>query len=193
MSKLGWLPLLKCSLVEINMNQDIVILLKDLDRWFQELPGGAPSRSSLICKLSYLELCGWIEQRLDSLVVVAASNSGVDCNWVQENLIKNTHGFKYQDHFRPMICSVLGEVCVAKIELHFSNQLTDDITVIKGILGSLWKIRGALAHTSTGSLPPLQKTLQAPSWVINQQRILSKAFDRYEAQLVLIAASASSL
>jgi hypothetical protein len=174
------------------MSQAIEELLKELDRWYQELPGGS-ERPDLLCKLAYLEFCGWIEHRMDSLVRASATASGVNCEWVEENLIKRTHGFKYDDHFRPMICSVIGEVCVIKIESKLEASNSGQIELFKATLGSLWKIRGALAHTSSGNSLPTQKTLNAPSWVINQQRILAKAFNKYEAQLIGLSQAALAL
>lgn len=173
------------------MSTEIEDVLKELDRWYQEIPGGT-DRPDMLCKLAYLEFCGWIEHRMDTLVRASAVASGVDCTWVEENLIKRTHGFKYDDHFRPMICSVIGEVCVAKIEGRMDGAVAGDVDVMKSSLGSLWKVRGALAHTSSG-LVKTQKTLNAPSWVINQQRILAKAFNRYEAQLIGLSKATCAL
>jgi hypothetical protein len=37
------------------------------------------------------------------------------CSWVEDNLIGKTYGFKYIEHFRPMLCSILGDGCVGAL------------------------------------------------------------------------------
>ena len=55
---------------------------------------------------------------------------------------------------------------------------------MKSVLGTLWKNRGLLAHTHSAAPVVQQSTIFAPSWTINQQRMLAKSIDLYETSLL---------
>ena len=97
---------------------DIDDTLRELDRWYNELPGGS-NRPTLLSKLAILELCGWLEIRFDSLVLVASSRVGLPTEWVDAEVVSSTYGFQYAEHLRKMLCRVAGESAVRHVELTF--------------------------------------------------------------------------
>jgi hypothetical protein len=159
------------------MSDSIEETLRELDVWFRDFPGGS-QRPKFLAKLAMLEFCGWLELRMDDIVREAARRCGAESSWVEENLIGKTSGFKYNEHFRPMLCSVLGHGCVGRIESRLDQQNGGDVEQLKSTLGTLWNMRGSLAHTHFAGMTK-QMTLNAPSWC----KILTK----YECVVVTVA------
>lgn len=164
------------------MPSSIVETLQDLDSWFRELPGGN-DRPKYLAKLAILEVCGWLELRMDEIIREAAQLTGVSREWVEHNTISKTYGFKYAEHFRPMLCDVLGGGCVERIEARLTPVKID---VLAAQLGSLWSVRSSLAHTHTAGMVS-QQTINAPSWCINQHRVIDRQLAQFEASVVSCA------
>lgn len=154
--------------------------LRELDRWYNELPGGS-DRPTLLSKLAILELCGWLELRFDSLVHTASSHVGLASDWVETEVVRSNYGFQYSDHLRKMLCRVVGESAVRHVEFTFEADHPGKLEQMKAVLGMLWKSRGLLAHTHSAAPVVQQETINAPSWTINQQRVLARSIDLYEA------------
>lgn len=161
---------------------DIQDTLRELDRWYNELPGGS-DRPTLLSKLAILELCGWLEVRFDLLVHAASSLVGLTRDWVEVEIVERNFGFQYSDHLRKMLCRLVGESAVQLIEFTFECNHPGKLEQMKAILGMLWKNRGLLAHTHSAAPVVQQVTINAPSWTINQQRILARSIDLYEESL----------
>lgn len=158
-------------------------VLKQLDSWYQE-PSQGGDRPKLLSKLAVLELCGWIEGELDRQLL-GAQNLGLDDEkWIRECVLDRNSGFTYGDHFRVMLTRVFGELLVRKIEMDYDQSGAGDLEQLKSILGSLWKIRCDYAHADVTANVAAQKTFQAPSWAINQHRIVSKLLLRFEQATV---------
>lgn len=158
--------------------------LRELDRWYNELPGGT-DRPKLLAKLAVLELCGWLEHRLDSMVQSVGALVGVDVVWVDGNVLKDNHGFSYHDHLRRMLSKLVGEAAVVHLERTLEQASPGTLEQLKGALTTLWKSRGLLAHTHTGAPVVQQQTVNAPSWTINQHRVVAKMLDQFEGSLPL--------
>lgn len=163
---------------------EIVDTLRELDRWYNEIPGGT-ERPVLLSKLATLELCGWLEYRFDALIHAAGAKAGLEKAWIDDEVVKLTYGFAYPEHFRRMLCRLVGEAAVLHVEEVFEADNPGKLEILKSSLGTLWKSRGFLAHTHMAA-PPLaqQQTLNAPSWSLNQQRVIGKMIDLYEASLL---------
>jgi hypothetical protein len=154
--------------------------LRELDRWYNELPGGT-DRHKLLAKLATLELCGWLEHRLDSLVYSAGRAVGLDEDWIEASVVKSNFGFTYQDHLRKMLSKIIGEYAVLHLEETFENVNPGALDQLRNILSALWKSRGVLAHTHTAApVVHQQPVINAPSWTINQQRVIAKMLDQLE-------------
>lgn len=156
--------------------------LRELDGWYNELPGGT-ERPTYLSKLALLELCGWLEVRFDNLVHVASAQVGLDKDWVDKEVVQSTYGFTYNDHLRKMLCRVVGEFALQHVEAVFEADHPGKLAQLKGALTQLKSSRGILAHTHSAAPVARQQVVNAPSWSINQQRILAKSIDLYEASL----------
>jgi hypothetical protein len=161
----------------------IDLTLRELDSWYNDLPGGN-ERPKLLSKLAILELCGWIELRMDEITRNVATKLSLDLLWVENKVIAKTHGFEYHGHFREMLRMLMGEAGILKIEGALGEQEGGDLAQLKSMLGSLWEIRGKLAHTNTSAGTMTQKSIGAPSWSNNQYRVISKLLMKFEEESI---------
>lgn len=154
-------------------------VLRQLDAWYKE-PTQGGDRPKLLSKLAVLELCGWIECELDRLVFSAQTGRLDDLNWVRSNITEKTHGFTYADHFRPMLVRLVGEVFVRRIEATMEANHPGELDRLKSSLGQLWKQRCGFAHADVTANVAAQQKFDAPSWSINQHRVISRILQNYE-------------
>lgn len=164
------------------MSADIETTLREIDAWYNEIPGGT-SRPTYLSRFAILELCGWLETRLDELMEQVGIRCGLEIDWIHGQVTKRNYGFTYSDHIRPMLVSMVGEIGVRRIEAALDNANPGVLDQLKSELGSLWKVRGHIAHANTGVPVPQQIAINAPSWSINRQRILAKAINHLETQI----------
>ena len=162
--------------------------LKQLDAWYNE-PSEGGHRPKLLSKLAILELCGWIESELDRIVLVVEAGRLNDPAWVQENVISKTYGFGYAEHWRPMFSKLVGELFARRIEAEMEKTFPGELERMKSQLGTLWRIRCSLAHSHITATVSPQQTLNAPSWAINQHRVLEKLMTSYEQATATVLAS----
>lgn len=156
--------------------------LRQLDAWYREASDGA-QRPKLLSKLALLELCGWLEGEFDRLILRAQAGRLDDELWVQKKILDRTNGFDYDDHFRPMLCRLVGEVFARKVEARMDAQNPGELLRLKGLLGDLWKKRCAFAHADVTANVASQQTFDAPSWTSNQFRILNGLIRRLETAI----------
>ncbi len=159
--------------------------LKQLDTWFNE-PSQGGDRPKLLSKLAALELCGWIEGQFDRLALLAESGRLNDPDWVRANVISKTSGFLYDSHWRPMLSRLVGEVFARRVESRMETDYPGELDRLKSLLGTLWKIRCDFAHADMSANIAAQKTFQAPSWSLNQHRILVKQLAHYEQSMIAV-------
>ena len=118
--------------------------LKKLEKHFD----GAQESTDLLffSKLALLELCGWIEETMDVIVVECASSHLTDSKnvqFVQDHIVEETSSFSY-NKFRDMLMRVVGLVWVERLENRFDPLKVDPM---KSTLGGLRKQRDSAAHT----------------------------------------------
>jgi hypothetical protein len=129
-------------------------------------------------KLAILELCGWIEESMDDIVLrCAARHLGDQGNmkYCREEIVRRTYGFDYHKNFRTMLVRLLGLVNVEYIEARVDPAKCD---AMKVALMSLKRQRNKEAHTH---LKGVGRTINAPSVTMTQFPILwdgLKEFDR---------------
>ena len=161
--------------------------LRQLDVWYNE-PTQGGGRPKLISKLATLELCGWIEGEFDRLVMLAESGRINDPDWVKGEVLSRTSGFKYNEHLRPMLAKLVGEVFVRRIEARMEADFLGEFERLKALLGTLWQLRCSFAHADVAANVAAQERFDAPSWSINQHRVLKKLIDHYEQSMALVLA-----
>ena len=114
-------------------------------------------------KLSLIELCGWIEITMDSIIEECANKHiKVSCNldYVRQTIIGTTYGFNYESHFRSMLIRVVGLAKVEQLELMLDPS---KFHLLKSSLGTLYQERNRAAHTHISSAT---QTLSAPSMIL---------------------------
>lgn len=111
-------------------------------------------------KLAILELCGWIEESMDDIVLRCANrNLRVRQNrsFVENTIIERVHGFDYNNHFRAMLMRVVGLITLEKVERRIDQR---KLQVMQAALGILKTHRNTEAHTH---LKGMTRRLDAPS------------------------------
>jgi hypothetical protein len=164
----------------------ISALLSELDAWFNEA-GITAEKAKLLSKLATLEYCGWLEERFDQLVLNVSTECQISAADSVKGVIKGTHGFTYHSHLREMLVVSVGERGVNAAELLMESAHPNQLAALVSALSTLKVARGFLAHNSSLAAVPQQVTINAPSWCINQQRIVAKQIDRFEAFLLTVS------
>lgn len=150
-----------------------------IENWFKE-PSSDADKPLLLSKLAVLELCGWLEERIDEFIREVDEKSLKDSKWTEDNIISINYGFNYDKHLRRMLCQVLGEFKVRQLEIKFEDQYPNEINDIKSDLASLWRLRCNLAHADLGAHKTAQTSINAPSWTKNRYRIVSKRLNNFK-------------
>lgn len=150
--------------------------LTDIENWSKDDSVDAV-KSKLLSKLAVIELCGWLEEWMDEFIREIDTLTIVDPDWIKANLVDRTNGFHYDKHFRPMICSLIGEHAVRRIEAEFESDGGGDFESLKSTLGDLWKKRCMLAHADMQGHKRQQMTFMGPSWTKNQYKLLNKRLE----------------
>jgi hypothetical protein len=120
--------------------------LNELDKLYNE----ATSKKKAIyySKLATLELCGWVEDTLDDIVLMHANRKlkkKSNRKYIRKEIVKRTNGFQYEFHIRPMLISVIGLITLERIERKFEK--TGKISTLKNSLSNLRESRNKAAHT----------------------------------------------
>ena len=150
----------------------IVQSLQALDAAYQNAPTADDAERA--AKLAIIELCGWIEEAMDSLVLECANRkltASRNVDYCKDQIIAPTYGFDYQKHFRSMLIRLVGIIAVEVLESQV-DQATH--ASFKSTLGSLRVVRDRVAHTH---LQGVTTTLDAPS-------VTSRSFHRVYDGLV---------
>lgn len=111
-------------------------------------------------KLAVLELCGWIEESMDDVVLrcaVRCLRVSANRKYVEDDIVARTYGFEYKKHFRSMLARVVGLLQVEKIERKLDPTVHARFT---STLGTLSTVRNAEAHTH---LKGVTRVINAPS------------------------------
>lgn len=157
--------------------------LQTLDLWFQE-PSTNADKIKLLSKLAIIKLCGWLEVEFDRLIRLVEAGRLNDSDWVEKQVIEKTNGFSYNNHWRPMLCKVVGEVFARRVEQAMEAAHPTELDHLKSLLGQLWKDRCSFAHADMNTNVATQQTFNAPSWTISQHTKLKEILGRYEAVLM---------
>ena len=134
--------------------------------------------SLFFSKLAILELCGWIEESMDDIVLRCAMRHlkvPGNRNYCKKEFVQRTYGFEYHKNFRFMLVRLLGLVNVEYIEARV-NQ-TKQAAMIAA-LSALTTQRNVEAHTHVKGTT---RHINAPSVTLAQFQPLYnglKEFDR---------------
>jgi hypothetical protein len=119
-----------------------------------------PKKALLLSKLAILELCGWIEESMDTIVRRTMSihvREQPNREHIDKKVIRRTFGFEYQDHFRRMLMMVVGVSGMERIESRMDQEAK---TRLESTLHNLKVLRDREAHSHvTGAT----QSIDAPS------------------------------
>lgn len=68
------------------------------------------------------------------------------------------------------------------MEIQFPGELEQ----LKGLLGNLWKKRCSFAHADMNANIAAQQTFDAPSWTLNQHRLVKRTLGHYEQVIIQV-------
>lgn len=140
-----------------------------------------PLQAQYFSKLALLELCGWLELTMDCIVKDCAGaklTEESNKTFVENKVVGKTHGFHYDDHFRPMLMRLVGLIQLEQIELPLITS--GDLSMLESQLGSLNSARGRAAHTHINGTT---LTYEAPSRITQYLSALYPILQRFEAAL----------
>lgn len=140
----------------------------------------------LASKASILEVCGWVEQAMDSVVKDCANRIGLSAphlKSVEDDYVAQTHGFQYKTHFEKMLVAVVGFKVLETVEAAAPTH----VSALKGLLGNLNVLRRHYAHTHFDELspyPPGLASIPTPSVMISHANTVEIGLSAIEVQLV---------
>ena len=130
----------------------------------------------LASKASILEVCGWVEQAMDCLVMDTARRCALSQNrldWITTSYINNTYGFGYKKHFEKMSTAVVGYRILEQAEANAGGV----ISMMNGTLTTLSPLRNHYAHTHFEVTNPFPKNMVAIPAPTLMRDHAQKAFD----------------
>ena len=134
----------------------------------------------LYSKLSVLELCGWIEISVDTILneYVDSHILNIDnCKKIRK-IINNTYGFDYEKHLFPLFSSVIG---INNLENILDVITPTDLSNLISLTNTYSVIRNKAAHTDTPN--GTTRTYNSPSIVLNDYRKIKGAIKTLEDEV----------
>jgi hypothetical protein len=131
-------------------------------------------------KLAILELCGWIEESIDGIILKSIHRkikNPKNQKYLEDQIIERTFGFDYDFHVRKMLIALIGIVGVEVLE-----KKMDPVkhTLFKAALQSLKSVRDPEAHTY---IIGTTKTLDAPSLIKSKLIPVYEGLDDIEKKM----------
>ena len=159
---------------------DITNTINDLDLLYNS----NPSQATYFSKLALLELCGWLELTMDSIVLDYGKNKlTVQSNkdHIEKSVVGMTYGFHYDQHFRPMLMKLVGLIKLEQIESGIIA--TGELSILESQLGSLHQTRKRAAHTHINGATA---TYEAPSKIRQYLTTLHPILQKFDTALQAI-------
>lgn len=153
--------------------------LKELDKLYNSAT--SQKKAIYFSKLALIELCGWIEESLDDVVIRHANRNLQDSDnktYCKNSIVQPNYGFEYKKNIRPMLISLIGLIEVEKLETELEK--TAQITLLKGYLGNIKDSRNVAAHTH---LKGVTRRFNAPSRTIGDFNRISLIVDKIDKEL----------
>lgn len=153
--------------------------LKELDELYNT--SSSQKKAIYFSKLALIELCGWIEETIDDIVLRHSSRHLKDPDnktYCKESIVRPTYGFEYKKNIRPMLISLIGLIEVEKLEQELEK--TAQITLLKGHLGNIKDSRNIAAHTH---LKGITRNFNAPSRTIGDFNRIKPILEKIDGEL----------
>jgi len=135
------------------------------------------------CKLAIIELCGWIEQAMDEIVLDSAARSGIAGITEIRTKVDKTYSFDYDDAFRPLLLLLIGFKQCEQIESKLNGTAASNFPSMRSLLSNLRPHRNSHAHTHLLSTTP---QILAPSSIRGQLRQIANGLAEIENELIAL-------
>ena len=132
-------------------------------------------------KLAVLELCGWLEDTIKSIVRSCAKRNLKDPHHrdaIEKEVIKRNHGFDYEKNFQNMLIRVVGLQGIETVEQAVNSTAIDNL---KREINSLKECRNILAHTYLHNTTP---RLDAPSVIMQRFDFVFQALKEFQDTMI---------
>lgn len=152
--------------------------LKTLEFLYRKSP--ATKISLFYSKLAILELCGWIEESMDDIILRCAKRylkNNNNLNFVKSEIVKRTYSFEYNRHFRRMLIQILGIINLEKLERKFNPR---EFQLLDSNLETLKLCRDNEAHTH---IKGVTSRLDSPSVTINRFKYIYSGLKDIEIKI----------
>jgi len=152
--------------------------LKSLNRTYQA--SSSAKHSLFYSKLAILELCGWIEESMDDIILRCARRhlkNATNITFVESQIVNRTYGFDYHKHFRRMLIQLLGVINVERIEKKVDQTKRAQL---ESTLAALKTVRDAEAHTH---IRGATRNINAPSVTLSQFTTLYEGLHEFDTKL----------
>ena len=133
--------------------------------------GAAQSLRELLLpsKAALLDVCGWLEEAMDRVVIDCANRcslSAIRLQSIQRDYVRRTHGFEYERHFEKMLIAVIGFRVLEQAETQIGATT---LTPFTSAISSLVPLRNHYAHTHLDTAQPYPQnvtSIPAPSALV---------------------------
>lgn len=107
----------------------------------------SPIETLLYAKIGIIELCGWVEESMDAIVIGVSQRSltnQADRDYIEKQIVKKIYGFEYEAHFRRMLMGVIGLKGVVDMESRLNRAFFDPMCAS---LNAIKPNRNSHSHT----------------------------------------------
>jgi len=149
--------------------------LSKLDRLYRN--ASTVKEGLFYSKLALLELCGWIEESMDDIVMrccIRCVRDERNRKFIRKQVVERTYGFEYDKHFRKMLISMIGVIGVERLERKIPPQT---LAQLKATLHALELARNPEAHTH---IKGVTRRIDAPSAMLQHFTQIFTGLKEYE-------------
>lgn len=137
-----------------------VELLKNINVYQAHYNSAQDLRELLLpSKAALLDVCGWLEESMDRVVIDCASRCQLSSSRVQSiqrEYIRRTSGFEYERHFEKMLTAVVGFRVLEQAEALIGITT---LTPFTSAISSLVPLRNHYAHTHLDMAQPYPQNI----------------------------------
>ena len=136
---------------------------------------------ALFSKLAILEVCGWIEEAMDNIVLECANRLTLnidDLDTFEKESVKKTYSFSYDKHFRRLLVQLIGLRSIAAVEQKLDQAI---FAKFKSDIYSLKVRRDDFAHAH---VQQITHNFDAPSVTIPRFRRVYSGLSDIENTLI---------
>lgn len=153
--------------------------LKELDKLYNT--SSSQKKAIYFSKLALIELCGWIEETVDDIVLRHSKRQLKEQRnkeYYQKQIVQRNYGFQYDSNIRPMLISLIGLIEVERLEKDLEK--TQQLTKLKNSLSNIKNSRNRAAHTY---LKGVTMTFDAPSRTIGNFNAIKPILEKIDQEL----------